>query len=361
MCIFIAEADVKNTQIFVAPLENKQVIVYENTAQSTVYNAMVLPVPLNSMESGVTLIDMSAYTNLWAELDKYFPIEKSGGWGMASFGSSAQSVVLPIHKVGGYDCSIAPTLLDMARLQSDHFNLPANVKDILEKHYSQGYAFVICRFRSSVVQHHPIGIVSDRLANGALFIPTMHEHNDGAPKVSPGFHNIGGPKLAPEFHNFPSQPLVFLTTHDGVNCDICRMTPIRTTRYKCTICEDFDMCSACVDKHDPAHITWRIKVPLSPEKNGLLNAFSEHIPSDMCVDTQSHTTAHYDHTIYVANAILVADFADVTRIESANCPNPPVVNLGFVPDSTFVIRSLQRIKIVGLKPNRDFCAKAVFE
>jgi len=33
--------------------------------------------------------------------------------------------------------------------------------------------------------------------------------------------------------------------HEGINCDNCGVKPIQGTRYKCTVCNDFDLCECC--------------------------------------------------------------------------------------------------------------------
>ena len=41
-------------------------------------------------------------------------------------------------------------------------------------------------------------------------------------------------------------------THYGTSCGSCRVSPLQGARYRCAICEHFDLCSACFDKgvHD---------------------------------------------------------------------------------------------------------------
>ncbi|XP_072016156.1 E3 ubiquitin-protein ligase MIB2-like [Amphiura filiformis] len=51
--------------------------------------------------------------------------------------------------------------------------------------------------------------------------------------------------------------------HKGVRCDACTKWDIEGLRWKCTVCDDFDLCSNCYtsDHHDMSHRFWRIDVP----------------------------------------------------------------------------------------------------
>jgi len=41
--------------------------------------------------------------------------------------------------------------------------------------------------------------------------------------------------------------------HSAVRCDGCDIEPIRGTRFKCTVCENFDYCETCEDKYTESH------------------------------------------------------------------------------------------------------------
>jgi hypothetical protein len=51
------------------------------------------------------------------------------------------------------------------------------------------------------------------------------------------------------------------TVHHGIVCDGCQTTPIVGTRYKCTICPDFDLCESCEAKgaHQAEHPLVKLK------------------------------------------------------------------------------------------------------
>merc|ERR1712203_1057952 len=57
--------------------------------------------------------------------------------------------------------------------------------------------------------------------------------------------------------------------HVGINCNRCGMDPIRGERFKCSVCEDFDLCETCYERktkttHDPSHRFFRQKcMPVS--------------------------------------------------------------------------------------------------
>lgn len=51
--------------------------------------------------------------------------------------------------------------------------------------------------------------------------------------------------------------------HRGVNCNSCNAMPIRGIRYRCTNCNDYDLCEQCeaLQVHDKTHLFYKIRVP----------------------------------------------------------------------------------------------------
>lgn len=43
------------------------------------------------------------------------------------------------------------------------------------------------------------------------------------------------------------------TSHIGITCDGCKKWPIVGKRYKCLVCNDFDLCQTCEEKNDHSH------------------------------------------------------------------------------------------------------------
>lgn len=51
--------------------------------------------------------------------------------------------------------------------------------------------------------------------------------------------------------------------HRGVNCNSCNAMPIRGIRYRCTNCNDYDLCEQCeaLQVHEKTHLFYKIRIP----------------------------------------------------------------------------------------------------
>lgn len=64
--------------------------------------------------------------------------------------------------------------------------------------------------------------------------------------------------------------------HFGVTCDGCSVSPIQGTRYKCTVCPNYDLCDSCEaeNKHPAGHPLIKLKVAADiPVRRGRFGGF----------------------------------------------------------------------------------------
>lgn len=47
--------------------------------------------------------------------------------------------------------------------------------------------------------------------------------------------------------------------HKDVKCDICNVDTIIGIRYKCSVCDDYDLCESCEGVYDHDHALIKIK------------------------------------------------------------------------------------------------------
>jgi hypothetical protein len=174
MCIIQGKnVNVESTSILVAPIGDsvgdpvegdKQLTIYSNKVQLSNgdNNAMILPFPTSE---NVRFVNLSTMPELFSDLRYLFPYPLS------------RSMGLQIHDVGSYSVSIVEDLSKFAELQQDVFTIDPAVLAYLERFYSEGFSFLVCKLKPRS-EYHPFGYVHDRLKNGELFIPTRHYHDD---------------------------------------------------------------------------------------------------------------------------------------------------------------------------------------
>jgi hypothetical protein len=346
MCIFIAPVlRVTRTRILVAPLPaNRQLIVYENNVEQMGRNAMVLPVPSGDR---IALMDLSRYKgNVWEDCESMFPKPpRSPGFGGESHAWSYQSKApLPVQRVGGYNCTIVPTMNDFNRLAENVFSLPSDIEEVLKDHYSSGFSFIVCAFQHEV-KAHPIAYTSGRLPDGSLFIPTRHAHSAGA--AAAAIVANGGERAV----------------HEGVNCDVCKVTPLSGIRWKCHVCPDFDFCNDCYHSkrrlHHLNHPFLSITHPIQAPPRVSFLTFGTNVPS---FGTNAATAAGvdgdtFDHTLYLVDSVLVAP---PSRYDDQIAATPhPMSAKGLYQLGIPAVECICKVSISGDYPNRDYSAVQV--
>ncbi|KAK9962867.1 hypothetical protein ABG768_006106 [Culter alburnus] len=79
--------------------------------------------------------------------------------------------------------------------------------------------------------------------HGASHFSPPGPHHMGPPPMGPQ----GPPHMGPPPHHPPPHPHHPPMVHQGVTCDGCD-GPVAGTRFKCTVCPDYDLCSSCQGK-----------------------------------------------------------------------------------------------------------------
>ncbi|KAF5273445.1 hypothetical protein FQA39_LY07462 [Lamprigera yunnana] len=101
------------------------------------------------------------------------------------------------------------------------------------------------RYKWGYVTHDSVGIITVISANG-------HDVTVDFPK------QLNWTGLISEMEIVPS-------SHDGVTCNGCALTPIKGVRFKCKVCENYDYCESCFyTKKNHRHSFNRIIEPGSP-------------------------------------------------------------------------------------------------
>lgn len=71
-----------------------------------------------------------------------------------------------------------------------------------------------------------------------------------------------------------------LVRHEGVTCDGCEASPIIGPRFRCTHCQDFDLCGACYDHrsvlHPPCHDFTCYQLPIKRSSRKARHGSSAH-------------------------------------------------------------------------------------
>lgn len=145
--------------------------------------------------------------------------------------------------------------------------------------------------------------------------------------------------------------------HEDVFCDKCNMRPLRGLRFKCTQCEDFDLCIECfvndnvrIGKHMPDH-----KMMVIARSNG--NQIQECIGYARSVDVQTAPDNYVISKPAVTQPV-VSNY-DTSNYKSTHVPsqdcckpyNPPVATIPPPPTTNYQTTTYQSTHV----PSQDCC------
>lgn len=181
MCMISQEIkSVSATKLFCGVNANKtrQLTVYANTVDNiSKNNAMVLPVPF---PSSVIFHNLEDYADFFFDCELCFEKPRTElMYKSLSFTNEAVSEKkLEVYDIGSYKVSLAKSLDDLKRVNTNVFVLSKGLDEILKKHYSNSiFGFIICKLAEGNEKYHPFAY-SHEITQEKVFIPTRHYHDE---------------------------------------------------------------------------------------------------------------------------------------------------------------------------------------
>ena len=123
--------------------------------------------------------------------------------------------------------------------------------------------------------------------------------------------------------------------HKGIKCLICQEENIKGIRYKCSQCEDFNICNNCEKKnsHKPSHILIKIRKPLKEEKELISKIDKKY----------KYKNREYNYLVEP----LTIKFKDINKQEEILIKQITIQNVGYKNWSNFVFKCLPQSQIKG--------------
>lgn len=206
MCCFsLPVTYVGNTSIYARREGERQWLAYQMELETVEEVAMVLPLPVppDPGEEAVRFHDLSAYDDLFADLDRawpqrYEPLARAAGAMLPQTAST-----LRVHAVGDFDASFVPSPRDFARLDP-RFRLDEAVLDQLPQYADWGFAVfeLAQRARPGLLRRllgrtgawrravNPMAFSFPTRDPRRTFFPTVHVHDGEVPAQARFDHSL---------------------------------------------------------------------------------------------------------------------------------------------------------------------------
>lgn len=179
MCCFSRPVvSVTDTKIFARlSKRGRQLLAYSMSLEAKESLAMVLPIPVakGAGEDAVRFINLEKYPNLFADLEKGFPVPPPSA---LRFGCSrtiqADKAPLVVYQVGSFEASFVPSQNDFSRLD-ERFRLPEGAFKQLPQY--QDWGFAVFKLKPGKQTVHPMAFEFPTALATRLFFPTVHIHD----------------------------------------------------------------------------------------------------------------------------------------------------------------------------------------
>jgi hypothetical protein len=106
-------------------------------------------------------------------------------------------------------------------------------------------------------------------------------------------HPVEHPLLQLKANAPPASPEPADSMHHGVRCDGCNVSPIQGPRFQCNVCTDYDLCSVCEAKGDAVHPASHPLIKHNvPRGAGTRRAGPQHSPPRRCEGRRGFAGPH---------------------------------------------------------------------
>lgn len=178
MCIIAGEIEsISKTKLFggLNSDKSRQITIYSNDVNSINNSAMILPV-LNPQS--IQFHDLTEYEDFFEDCDECFKLRnqlKSKGMCFSS-DCFDENDCLDVIDVGSYKVSVANSLEDLKRIDTNVFTITPNLDTMLaDVYHNSRFGFVICALKPGNHEYHPFAYSND-VYKQKMFLPTMHYH-----------------------------------------------------------------------------------------------------------------------------------------------------------------------------------------
>jgi hypothetical protein len=180
MCIIPGPiTSVDKTKLFVLPSvdRTRQMTFYMNSVDTPRENVMILPVPNIDTIDLHTIRYKALFTDLKRSVGRIPTRSMDFGMYRCAAVSSSYVEPLPVFEHGSYLVSIATSIEDLQRLNTEVFELPPDIYSFFSRHYNSEFGYLCCKLKQGDVEYEPMCYSHQLHSNGKLFVPTLHYHN----------------------------------------------------------------------------------------------------------------------------------------------------------------------------------------